>query len=167
MGIQCFAATPKALPTRKMGVMRRRVAIVALAVASVILVALAIVWPDQMMRSRDIGCAKVSPGRGKEICQAVSESMEWTWMGHSIISPGWRVTWNTLRRVYCREKTSAEDLPVLGSLKMGSDWRLQDAADDLIRLAGAGPAEPENSIFNPANPQYILMGGCPGSTPLR
>jgi hypothetical protein len=148
-----------------MEVMGPRVAIRSMVVAIAILIALLIVWPDQKMRSRDIGCAKVSPGRGKELCQSLSESMEWTWMGHAIISPGWRVTWNTLRRVYCRDKTSASDLPVLESLKMGSDWRLDDAADDLIRLVG-GRAEPENSIFNPANPQYILIGGCPGSTTL-
>jgi hypothetical protein len=54
-------------------------------------------------------------------------------------------------------------LPALEHLKQGSDWRLQDGADGLIRLIGSAngrPAEPENSIFNPANPQYILKGGC-------
>ena len=87
-------------------------------------------------------------------------------MGHAIISPGWRVTWNALRRVYCLEKLSAADLAVLETLKkMGSDWRLEAGADYLIRLvtSRSGSAyEPENSIFNPTNSQYILKNGCAG-----
>jgi hypothetical protein len=145
--------------------MQRRIAIFVLIAAVAIAVALAKVWPDKKMISRDIGCATVIPGRAKTICQALSESMEWTWMGHAIISPGWRVTWNGLRQVYCREKPNPADLPSLEYLKRGSDWRLQDGADGLIRLIGStsGPAhEPENSIFNPANSQYILKGGCMG-----
>jgi len=145
--------------------MQRRIAISVLLAAILVAGALAIVWPDRKMISRDIGCATVSPERAKIICQDLSESMEWTWMGHAIISPGWRVTWNGLRQVYCRQRPDAADLPALEYLKRGSDWRLQDGADGLIRLVGStsGPAhESENSIFNPANPQYILKGGCVG-----
>ncbi len=143
--------------------MNRRMVISVLLAAIIIAVVLTMAWPDQKMISRDIGCAFVAPGRAKAICQALSESMEWTWMGHAIISPGWRVTWNALRQVYCREKINAADLPVLENLKLGSDWRLQDGADGLIRLVGnanGSAHEPENSIFNPSNPQYILKGGC-------
>jgi hypothetical protein len=144
---------------------RLRIIIPALAVSGVIVLALVMVWPDKRMISRDIGCAVVSSERGTEICQSLSDSMEWTWMGHAIISPGWRVTWSALRRVYCREKISALDLSALETMKRGSDWRLQDGADDLIRLARSGsgpPYEPENSIFNPENPQYILKNRCVG-----
>lgn len=145
--------------------MRRRIAIPALLVAGVIGLVLVMAWPDKKMISRDIGCAKVTLGRGNEICRALSDSMEWTWMGHAIISPGWRVTWNALRRVYCREKISAADLTALEAMKVGSDWRLQDGADELIRLVGSrsGRAnEPETSIFNPTNPLYLLKDGCVG-----
>jgi hypothetical protein len=143
--------------------MRRRVAIPVIVVASVITVVLVMSWPDKKMISRDIGCAKVPTGRGSEICRALSDSMEWTWMGHAIISPGWRVTWNALRRVYCREKIDAADLTALEAMKAGSDWRLQDGADELIRLVGSRGGttdEPGNSIFNPKNPYYILKDGC-------
>jgi hypothetical protein len=136
-----------------------------LAGAGVIALVLAMAWPDPKMISRDIGCASVAPGRGNEICHALSDSMEWTWMGHAIISPGWRVTWPALRRVYCRESISAADIPALETLKQGLDWRLQYSADGLIRLVtnrdGNG-SEPETSIFNPANPYYLLKGGCSG-----
>ena len=145
--------------------MRIRFVILSLVGAGIIGLLLAMVWPDQKMASRDIGCAKVPGARGKEICQALSESMEWTWMGHAIVSPGWRVTWKGLRRVYCREKMSVADLPVMEAMKTAPDWRLQDGSDDLIRLIGStgGSAqESENSIFNPANPDYLLKGGCGG-----
>ena len=55
---------------------------------------------------------------------------------------------------------------MLGQLKQGSDWRLQDGADGLISLihsVSGQTHEPENSIFNPANPQYILKSGCTGN----
>ena len=55
-------------------------------------------------------------------------------MGHAIVSPGWRVTWSGLARVYCRENITTADLPVLEILKRGSDWRLVDGAEDLTRL---------------------------------
>jgi hypothetical protein len=120
-------------------------------------------WPGRGMMSRDIGCANMLSQRGKQLCQALSQSMEWTWMGHAIVSPGWRITWRSLRRVYCREGIGVGDLAVLQRLKRTSDWRLQDAADDLIRLIGTASGqvnEPENSIFSPANPDYLLKGGC-------
>jgi hypothetical protein len=120
---------------------------------------LAIGWPNMGMISRDIGCAKASTSRGAEICKALSDSMEWTWMGHAIISPGWRITWDGLRRVYCREKIAAADLKTLEELRVSSDWRLQDSAADLMRLASPA-GEPENSIFNPTNSKYVLRGGC-------
>jgi hypothetical protein len=87
-------------------------------------------------------------------------------MGHAIVSPGWRPTWTTLRVVYCGQGITAADLPVLDVLAHGAgDWRLQSAAGDLARslrnLDGRGE-DPENSIFHPQNPAYVLRGGCDG-----
>ena len=41
----------------------------------------------------------------------------------------------------------------------------ESGAEDLIRIAknrGGNGDEPENSIFNPKNPSYILKDGCAG-----
>src|SRR5262245_12178727 len=116
------------------------------------------------MASRDIGCAKAAPGRGQEICRAVSSSMEWTWMGHAIIAPGWRPTWRGLARVWCALRITDDDLPTLEALRhASSDWRLESGTDSLMRMTKSKSAEePETSIFNPRNPSYILKDGCTG-----
>src|SRR3954463_8741820 len=36
--------------------------------------------------------------REKELCQALVRSMEWTWLGHAILSPGWRITFRGVAR---------------------------------------------------------------------
>ena len=66
--------------------------------------------------------------------------------------------------MYCDRHITAADLPVLESFKAGlHDWRLESGAEELTYLAknadGKGDA-PENSIFNPKNPSYILKDGC-------
>lgn len=125
---------------------------------------IAICWPDKQMISRDIGCTKIASTRGREICNAISASMEWTWMGHAIVSPGWRTTWPGIAKVYCREHITASDLPILASFKEGLyDWRLTSGAEELAAIvvnADGRGNEPENSIFNPKNSSYILKDGC-------
>jgi hypothetical protein len=113
--------------------------------------------------SRDIGCAKVQSGPERDICRALSEALEWTWRGHAIIAPGWRLTWPGLRQVYCGERIAAGDISALETLARGSDWRLEGGAGNLLRLvaASAGTSdEPETSIFNRRNPDYLLKDGC-------
>lgn len=110
------------------------------------------------MWSRDIGCESVENARGKDICAQLSRNMDWAWTGHSIISPGYRVTWATIRTVYCVLEIKKSDLAALEALKDAEDWRLQSGAESLMRLIRGG--EDEASIFNPENPDYILKSGC-------
>lgn len=116
------------------------------------------------MISRDIGCFQIEAGRAQDICKALSAHMEWTWFGHAIISPGWRVTWDTVAKVYCELKISKDDIGELKTLKMhAKDWRLEGGTDNLIRILenqdGKG-SEDESSIFNPKNSFYILKNKC-------
>jgi hypothetical protein len=151
--------------------LKRLIIFGVIASALVVLVAVAACWPRGYMGSRDIGCAAVNPGRGRQICNAISESMQWTWMGHAIIAPGYRLTWSGLRRVYCREHITPADIPALEAMQRTSleamtrtsDWRLQSSADELIHLVNSSNGQgtdSENSIFNPKNPEYILKHGC-------
>ena len=85
-------------------------------------------------------------------------------MGHAIIAPGWRVTFESVRRTYCTEKIGLQDIGSLDILrKTTKDWRAESGAEFLLRLVrnkdGLGD-EDITSIFNPANPSFILKDGC-------
>jgi hypothetical protein len=69
-----------------------------------------------------------------------------------------------VRRTYCTEHVSLRDVTSLENLRRSThDWRAELGAEFLIRLVrnkdGKGD-EPENSIFNPNNPSFILKNGC-------
>jgi hypothetical protein len=90
--------------------------------------------------------------------------MQFEWLGHAIIAPGYKVTFETVRRVYCEQEVSTDDLPALGQLMNAADWRIRNGGDFLIRLVTGhdpyGTPEPETSIFNPGNASYLLKDGC-------
>ena len=120
-------------------------------------------WPEHGMGSRNLGCDQ-QIGRAQEICRRLEHDMQWTWTGHAIISPGWRVTFTTVARAYCAERLTRDDIPALQTLKQSNkDWRAESGADFLIRLVQTeAGAETEDiaSVLNSANPSYILKDGC-------
>ena len=70
-----------------------------------------------------------------------------------------------MRHSYCAETIGPGDIPALETLRRKStDWRAESGAEFLLRLVrskdGAGD-EDIASIFNPANPAFILRDGCP------
>jgi len=119
------------------------------------------------MGSRDLGCDR-QIGRAQEICLRLQRDMEWTWTGHAIISPGWRVTFASIARTYCAEHIRPDDISALRILRQSTkDWRAESGADFLIRLAqnkAGGEADDITSVVNPANPSYILKDGCSRGT---
>jgi hypothetical protein len=114
--------------------------------------------------SRDLGCAGVPDARGRMICRRLQQEMEWTWTGHAILSPGWRVTFKSVRRTYCAAGIGDRDINALEALQQTTrDWRAQSGADFLLRLlrnSNGSAHEDVNSIFNAVNPSYVLKGGC-------
>ena len=71
---------------------------------------------------------------------------------------GWRIGWDGVRDVYCREHVGSADLDALTTLSRGAKSQLQNGAEFLLHLLKGDP-EP-TSIFNPQNPQYVLREGC-------
>jgi hypothetical protein len=59
--------------------------------------------------SRDLSCKRLPSPRGMEICKALEREMEWTWTGHAIIAPSFRVTFEGVKKVYCSLPVSAQD----------------------------------------------------------
>ena len=126
---------------------------------------------DYSLSSRDIGCAEVAPGRLRQICDAVSASLTWQWMGHATVAPGYKPSFNGIRNVYCKLKIGKDDVKSLQILKQYDprrkwlpEWRLEFGADMLLRIVANldnADHEPVSSIFNPKNSSYILKNGCP------
>src|SRR4051812_30817916 len=86
-------------------------------------------WPDRLLASHNLQCDQINQPRAQSICWRLATEMRWTWMGHAIISPGWRVTFDTIRRTFCREHIDQSDLPALEVLRrMAQDWRAESAA---------------------------------------
>lgn len=91
-------------------------------------------------------------------------------MGHATVAPGYKPSFEGARDVYCALKIGKRDMETLQTLRQydpkrrwSPDWRLESAADMLLRIVAnldGGGDEPENSIFNPKNPEYILKRSC-------
>ncbi len=125
---------------------------------------------DYSLHGRDIGCAEVTPGRVRQICEAIAASLTWQWMGHAIIAPGYKPSFRGIRNVYCELKIGKADEKSLKTLKQYDpkrkwlpDWRLESGADMLLRIVAnldRSDEESVSSIFNPKNSAYILKNGC-------
>ena len=128
----------------------------------VLLVLAALTWQPGSARAwlgRDLGCVALSDARGRDICAVLEREMEWTWFGHAIVSPGWRVTLETIRRGWCVLRISPADVPALEALRQSGDFRLETGATAFLALLR--PAEQEtNSVYHPGHPAYLLRLGC-------
>jgi hypothetical protein len=125
--------------------------------------------PLGRMGSRDLGCADVQDVRASRICRTVAGAMEWTWFGHAIVSPGWRPTWHALRHVTCAEQIGSEDRAALTRLAKARDWRLEYAAENLLRLLDEREAREsgsDNSVVNPATDNHVLHWRCDAASKL-
>jgi hypothetical protein len=108
---------------------------------------------------RSLGCAAYAgDARAGELCTRLERGMQWTWMGHALPAPGWRITRDTLRRVWCEARLGPSDAPALRTLSRARDGRLEGAAGSLLHLIAQD--EPENSILNAHHPQFVLRQGC-------
>ena len=125
---------------------------------------------DYSLYGRDIGCAEVAQGRPRQICEAISTSLNWQWMGHAVMAPGYKPSFEGIRDVYCKLKVGKEDVKILKDLKQYDprrkslpDWRLESGTDMLLRIVASLDSMDEDaasSIFNPKNSSYILKNDC-------
>ena len=121
-------------------------------------------WPAGNLRTRDLQCGAIPDARAQGICRRLEQELQWSWLGHAIIAPGWRVSFESVRRTYCGERIGPQDIAALEVLRRAAkDWRAESGADSLLRLLrnkdGNGD-EDAASIFTPANPSFILKDGC-------
>lgn len=112
---------------------------------------------------KNLACGMQTMPDAIAICRLLEANMEFEWLGHATVAPGYRVTFATVRKVWCARRFSAADVPALVQLETSTDWRLAIGAKTLHILTEKTP-HPPNSIYHPDNPQYILRQGC-GSKP--
>jgi hypothetical protein len=113
---------------------------------------------DYSAYGRDIGCAEVAAGRSRQICERIAASLTWQWMGHATIAPGYKPSFEGIRKVYCEMKVGKDDVETLQGLttynpkrKWLPDWRLESGAGMLLRIVvnrNGNGNEPENSTRN-------------------
>jgi hypothetical protein len=94
--------------------------------------------------SRDLTCETQSIGRAQEICKSLESTLAWSWFGHAIISPGFRVDVGRVKNVFCDLPITAADTPILVELALltanASDSRLQLNTGVVSLLAMLGDA---------------------------
>lgn len=108
-------------------------------------------------------CSGMTPVRTREICEAMAASFTWQWTGHSTLAPGYKPDLKTISKAYCRANIKRADVPALGLLRQSTDWRLESAAEWLLKILDAQEgmsSEPENSVFNPKSKSYVMRQGC-------
>ncbi|MES2948983.1 MAG: hypothetical protein V4858_10625 [Pseudomonadota bacterium] len=114
-------------------------------------------WASSMPKSLACGLQKMP--NAVAICRLLEANMDFEWLGHVTVAPGYRVTFATVRKVWCARRFSAADVPALVQLETSTDWRLEMGAKTLRILTEKTP-HPPSSIYHPDNPQYILRKGC-------
>lgn len=72
--------------------------------------------------SRDLVCKDQPSDRAKEICRALERELEWTWKGHAIISPSYRMTIDGERRIFCQLPITVKDVGILVNMALDSEF---------------------------------------------
>lgn len=69
-----------------------------------------------LLLSRQLACEREALPRAQAICRALEREMQWEWFGHAIVAPGYRVSFASVRRAWCRLQPGADDTAVLVGL---------------------------------------------------
>jgi hypothetical protein len=85
---------------------------------------------DGLLR-RDLACEDMSAGRAQKLCRALAKNMDWTWTGHSILSPSFRVTISGTRRTLCQQPVTPDDTLALIEIFLSTQSRFGMAAAQL------------------------------------
>ncbi len=109
--------------------------------------------------TRNLACATQKTPDAAGICKLLETHMEFQWLGHGTLAPGYRVTFASIRKTWCARSFSPADVPVLLQMEQSADWRLQMGTSALRTLVEKTP-QPASSVYNPENPDYILRLGC-------
>lgn len=92
-------------------------------------------------------CNQEATQRARAICHSLEQEMQWEWLGHAIVSPGYRVGFESVRKTYCRLPILAEDTATLVALATSHwgvgmrDVQIENGARWLLYLLGPSALE--------------------------
>jgi hypothetical protein len=113
------------------------------------------------VRGTDLRCGNHQAPRARSICEAVSQDLEFGWQSGASSAVGYAVTPRTIKKVFCRLRIRADDVPALSSLNQTrEEERLRAAARDMLQLLGVAPYSQRSGVYNASDPRYALKGGC-------
>lgn len=81
--------------------------------------------------SRNLSRSRFSAARERQICETLQWEMEWTWTGHAIVAPSFRVTFDTVKKVYCALSVAAHDTPSLVSMVVQTERKTDGTMADM------------------------------------
>ena len=87
----------------------------ALGAALIVLVGWAGLW---LADDREADCGAYGIKRAAAICRALSDNMQFEWLGHAIIAPGYKVTFETVRRPIVVCGTGVSNVRIMGETKL-------------------------------------------------
>lgn len=88
--------------------------------AGLVLLLLSSASAADALYSRNLSCEQQSSSRTQEICRALEQALEWTWTGHAILSPSYRVGTQRIRQIYCTLPIMAKDTESLVDMALRS-----------------------------------------------
>ena len=97
-----------------------------------------------ILLSRNLKCDEEAKPRAQAICRALEREMQWELFGHAIVSPSFRVTFDSARKTYCRLPIRAEDTGTLVDMVLAlghraggmRDVQIENGARWLLFLLG-------------------------------
>lgn len=108
-----------------------------------ILSLLSIPASSDSLYTRNLHCEQQPSKRSKEICHALEHALEWTWTGHNIISPSFRLSFKGIRHAYCTLPITTKDIESLVEMALNSEGK-----------SGMRPAQ----INNGATSLLLMLG---------
>jgi hypothetical protein len=86
---------------------------------------------------RNLNCDQQSTEQAARICRVMEQEIEWTWLGHAIISPGYRMTLASELKVYCKLPIRVDDTATLIAMSLHPEYRA-NAAQVQVRNGARG-----------------------------
>lgn len=92
--------------------------------------------------TRNLDCDKERTPRAQTICRALEHEMHWEWFGHAIVSPSFRVNFDSVREVYCRLPIRTNDTTTLVEMALSQqagnmrNAQIENGASGLLYLLG-------------------------------